>query len=71
MGIVTDLASSVVDLVGQFAQVATGGPIVGLLLLVGAVLTAAAALVFGYLALAGVVAAIVPESSGGRPQRAR
>lgn len=71
MSFITDLGTSIVDLVGQFTQVATTSPVMGILLTVGALLTGLAAVAFGYLAVAGVIAALVPDTSAGRPPQAR
>lgn len=71
MGFITELGTSVVDLIGQFAQVASTGPLMGLLLLVGAVLTGLAAAGFGYLAIAGVISALLPDTSASQPPQAR
>jgi len=63
MGFFTELLDSLLRMPMEFGAVATSDPISAVLLAVGGLLTLASAGVFGYLALRGVLAALVPPGS--------
>jgi len=63
MGFLSDLTRSVIDMPGEFADVATQGPIEAVLVLTGALLVLVPSAVFGYLVLGAAVDLVVPDSS--------
>jgi len=63
MGFLSDLTQSVIDMPGEFADVAAQGPIEAVLVLTGALLVLVPSAVFGYLVLGAVVDLMLPDSS--------
>jgi len=58
------LIESIVDMPGEFADVAAQGPIEGLLVLIGAILVIAPTAYFGYLSTGAILSVFLPESFG-------
>jgi len=63
MSLLSDLIRSIVDMPGEFADVATQGPIEGALVLMGALLVFVPSLVLGYLTLGAAIDLLFPDSS--------
>ena len=61
MSLLSDLVQSIIDMPGEFADVATQGPIAGVLLLIGALLVVVPSLIFGYLTLGVLVDLVLPD----------
>jgi hypothetical protein len=64
MSVLSRLVESIVDMPGEFAEVATQGPIEGLLVLSGAILVGAPLVFFSLLVLGALVDLVTPESFG-------
>lgn len=64
-----DPIADVTDLVGYFSDVALGDPLSAALLLVGLVFLVVPSLVFGVLALLGVIDWLVPAPAPSPPRR--
>lgn len=58
------LLDSALALPGRFEAVAANDPVAAVLLAVGGLLTLATVAAFGYLSLRGVIAGLVPTTSG-------
>jgi hypothetical protein len=63
MSVLSDLIQSIVDMPGEFADVAAQGPIEAILVLTGALLVVVPSLVFGYLVLGAAVDLVTPDRS--------
>lgn len=63
------LIQNLTEMARLFGDVATTDPVSALLLLVGALLVGFSSLLFGYLALGGIGAALIPDTSPKRPQQ--
>ena len=68
MSLLSDLIHSIVDMPGEFAEVATQGSTVDTLVatslvLVGALLVVVPSIIFGYLVLGAAADLVVPDSS--------
>jgi len=63
MSVLSDLIQSIIDMPGEFADVAAQGPIEGTLVLIGALLVVVPSIIFGYLVLGAVVDVVIPDSS--------
>lgn len=61
MSVLSDLAESIADAPGEFADVATQGPVEALLVAMGAVLIIAPMVFFGLLVLGAVVEFVTPD----------
>jgi hypothetical protein len=64
MSLHTDLIDSIIEMPGEFADVATQGPVEGILVLFGVLFIAPSVLYFGYLVAGAVVDLVIPESFG-------
>jgi hypothetical protein len=64
MNLLTDLIEDTLAMPGEFADVATQGPIEGILLALGALLILGASAVFGVLTLGALVELVIPDSTG-------
>ena len=64
MSLLSDLIDSIIDMPGEFADVAAQGPVEGLLVLFGALFVIAPTAYFGYLVTGAVVDLLIPESFG-------
>lgn len=64
MSLPSRLLESIVDMPGEFADVAAQGPIEGLLVLFGALFVIAPTAYFGYLSTGAVLSLLIPESFG-------
>lgn len=64
MSIHTRLIDSIIDMPGEFADVATQGPIEGFLVLMGALLVGVSTTYFGVLVFGALVELVTPESFG-------
>lgn len=63
MSVLSDLIQSIIDMPGEFADVAAQGPIEGTLVLIGALLVVVPSIIFGYLVLGAAADLVVPDSS--------
>jgi len=63
------LVQNVIDMVNLFADVATTSPVSAVLLLFGAAFVGISVLAFGYFAVGGIGAAIIPDRPGRGPQQ--
>lgn len=61
---IEELIQSIIDMPGEFADVATADPLSAVLVAIGGLLTFAAMAVFGGLTLGAVVDLLTPETSG-------
>jgi hypothetical protein len=61
MSLLSDLVQSIIDMPGEFADVAAQGPIAGVLLLIGVLLVVVPSLIFGYLTLGVLVDLVLPD----------
>jgi len=64
MSLLTDLVDSIVEMPGEFADVAAQGPAEAVLVLFGALLVIAPSAYFGYLLTGALVELLIPESFG-------
>ena len=64
MSIPSRFIESLIEMPAKFAEVATQGPIEGLLVLFGALFVGAPLLYFGYLSTGALIAPLLPESFG-------
>ena len=64
MSILSRLVDSMMEAPGEFVDVATQGPIEGLLVLFGAIFVGAPLVFFGVLVLGAAVDLVTPESFG-------
>lgn len=64
MSTLSDLIDSIATAPGEFADVATQGPIEALLVLFGAIFVGAPVIFFGVLVLGAAVDLVTPESFG-------
>ncbi len=64
MSVLSELFQSIIDMPGEFAGVATQGPIEALLVLMGGLLVVVPSAFFGILVLGAVVDLITPEKFG-------
>lgn len=64
MSVVSRLVQSIVDMPGEFAEVAGQGPIEALLVLMGAILVGLPVAFFGVLVLGAIADLVTPESFG-------
>jgi hypothetical protein len=64
MSVLTRLVESIVDMPGEFADVAAQGPIEALLVLSGAILVGLPVAFFGVLLLGALADLVTPESFG-------
>lgn len=64
MSVLSRLVQSIVDMPGEFAEVAGQGPIEALLVLMGAILVGLPVAFFGVLVLGALVDLVTPESFG-------
>jgi hypothetical protein len=68
---VQELVQSVLDLPGQFLDVAMHDPLGAVLLIIGATITTASVAFFGLLVLGSVLDLFTPSGSSPPPQRGR
>lgn len=64
MSIPSRFIESLIEMPAKFAEVATQGPIEGLLVLFGALFVGAPLLYFGYLSTGALLSPLLPESFG-------
>ncbi|GAA0248742.1 hypothetical protein ACFFQF_07225 [Haladaptatus pallidirubidus] len=64
-----NLVHNITEMIRLFTEVALSFPGSTILLLFGALLVGVSVLVFGFLALGGIGAAMVPDTAGRGPQR--
>lgn len=64
MSTLSRLVDSIIDMPGEFADVATQGPIEGLLVLIGGLLVVVPSAFFGILVLGALIDLVTPESFG-------
>jgi hypothetical protein len=64
MSLLSDLIDSIIDMPGEFADVAAQGPVEGLLVLLGALFVIVPTAYFGYLVTGALVDLVIPESFG-------
>ncbi|MFT4946556.1 MAG: hypothetical protein ACI8TL_000792 [Natronomonas sp.] len=64
MSLPSRLIDSIIEMPGEFADIATQGPIEGVLVLIGALLVIAPTAYFGYLSVGAVLSPLLPESFG-------
>ena len=64
MSLPSRLIDSIIDMPGEFADVAAQGPVEGLLVLFGAIFVIAPTAYFGYLSVGAIVSLFLPESFG-------
>ena len=64
MSLLSDLIQSIIDMPGEFADIALQGPVEALLVLTGAVLVGAPLALFTYLLVGAAVELVLPESFG-------
>lgn len=64
MSLLSDLIDSIVEMPGEFADVAAQGPVEGVLVLFGALFVTLPVLYFAYLVVGVLVELITPESFG-------
>jgi len=64
MSLLTDLVDSIVEMPGEFADVAAQGPAEAVLVLFGALFVIAPSAYFGYLLTGALVELLIPESFG-------
>jgi len=65
--LIAELIRSIIDMPGQFIDIALFDPISALLILVGALLVGLASAVFGYLSLGAAVSLVMRPGSGRSP----
>jgi len=65
--LLAELVQSIIDMPGQFIDIALFDPLSALLILVGALLVGAASAVFGYLTLGAAVSLVMRPGSGRSP----
>jgi hypothetical protein len=63
MSVISELIDSIIAMPGEFADVATQGPVEGLLVLIGALFVIVPSVALGYLTLGVVVDLLLPDSS--------
>jgi len=63
MSVISDLIDSIIAMPGEFADVATQGPVEGLLVLIGALFVIVPSVALGYLTLGVAVDLVLPDSS--------
>lgn len=61
------IIENIVEMVDLFGNVATSGPLSAVLLALGAFFVIAPSVVFGYLAVGGLVDLVIPDSLGRSP----
>ncbi|WP_458206868.1 hypothetical protein [Haladaptatus sp. NG-SE-30] len=61
------LVHNITEMIRLFTEIATASPVTALLVLAGAILVGLPVLVFGYLALGGLVSPLIPDSPGRAP----
>ncbi|MFW6434760.1 MAG: hypothetical protein ACOCY1_00110 [Halovenus sp.] len=64
MSVLSELVQSVIDMPGEFADVALQGPVEAILVLSGAILVGLPLLLFTYLLVGAAVELVLPESFG-------
>jgi hypothetical protein len=64
MSVLSELIQSIIDMPGEFADVALQGPVEAILVLSGAILVGLPLLLFTYLVLGAAVELVLPESFG-------
>jgi hypothetical protein len=69
MSLPSRLIDSIIDMPGEFAEVAAQGPAEGLLVLFGAIFVIAPTAYFGYLVTGALLSPLLPESFGAEHPR--
>jgi len=64
MSVLSELVQSIIDMPGEFADVALQGPVEAMLVLSGAILVGLPLVLFTYLLLGAAVELVLPESFG-------
>lgn len=64
MSVLSELIQSIIDMPGEFADVALQGPVEAILVLSGAILVGLPLALFTYLVLGAAVDLVLPESFG-------
>ncbi|MEF8821460.1 MAG: hypothetical protein V5A52_04220 [Halovenus sp.] len=64
MSVLSELIQSIIDMPGEFADVALQGPVEAILVLSGAILVGLPLVLFTYLLLGAAVDLVTPESFG-------
>ena len=65
--LLTELVRSIIDMPGQFIEIALFDPLSAILILIGALFVGAASAVFGYLSLGAAVSLVMRPGSGQSP----
>ena len=65
--LLTELVQSIIDMPGQFIEIALFDPLSAILILIGALFVGAASAVFGYLSLGAAVSLVMRPGSGQSP----